>query len=226
MSYYEPQLIHGYKFDECVSALQKSIRRGKEFDACFWASILYKSGFRGYLSRRLQTISHEDIGVANPQALILVNQLYLDEIYKQKDKERYQKTKLSGDGLLPFINVIVIMCRGEKTRMGDELVNLLQDGLEKGDLHLEIPEYAIDPHTDKGKEIYGEWESGTKEQSQKRIKLWFTVWAKLSNEWKEQNPYKDILKKLWGFYNKLQAPIRGQKITGMNKLVADLREQK
>lgn len=74
---YELKLILGYEFDQCASALQKSVRRGLEFEACFWATVFYKSGFRGYLSRRLQKICHEDIGVANPQALILANQLYL-----------------------------------------------------------------------------------------------------------------------------------------------------
>jgi len=199
--YYEPQLMNGYKFDEVASALQKCVRRGLEFDACYFAAIFYKSGFRGYLSRRLQVIAHEDIGIANPQALILANQLYLDEIYKQKDKERYQKTKLSGDGLLSFINVVIIMCRGEKTRMGDELVNILQDGIDKGDLRLEVPEYAIDPHTDKGKEIWGRWESGTLKESQTRIKNWFDSWSLLVNEWKGFNPYHEILKRLWGYYS-------------------------
>ncbi|MGH2612412.1 MAG: hypothetical protein ACRDFB_05120 [Rhabdochlamydiaceae bacterium] len=221
---YELKLIQDYEFDECASALQKSVRRSYEFEACFWVTIFYKSGFRGYLSRRLQTIANEDCGVANIQALILANQLVLDEIHKQKDKERYQKTKLSGDGLLPFINLVIIMCRGEKTRLGDEIVNLLQDGIGKGDLHLEVPEFAIDPHVELGKLKFGKWESGTKEESYLRIKNWFCSWSRLTNEAAQSkiyNPYKQALMKLWGYYSG-DAPVIGTHYTNLNNEFQEL----
>jgi replication-associated recombination protein RarA len=204
---FEPHLKGDYKWDEVTSSLQKSIRRGKEFDACFWAAILYKSGFSGYLGRRLRVIAHEDVGVANPQALILANQLWLENTYKARDK-KYESQQFSGDGLLPYFNLIVILCRGEKTRMGDELINLIQDGIEKWDLHLEIPEYAIDPHTERGRAKYGYWESGTKEESHNRIKLWFDKFAMLINEWRGYNPYKEELKEKWGYYDSEKAPVK------------------
>lgn len=202
---FDPKLKGGYKFDEVASALQKCIRRGLEREASFWAMILYKSGFSGYLKRRLRVIIHEDVGIANPTAMILANQLYQDSVYKKVDK-KYEGQEFSGDGFLPIINLILIACRGEKTRIGDELINLLQDGIEKWDEWLKIPEYCIDPHTSKGKEKYGYWASGTKEQSHQRIRNWFDNWAKLENESKLENPYKEELKEKWGYYDKSKSP--------------------
>lgn len=207
---FEPKLKNGHKFDEVASALQKSIRRGDEWQAMYWASILYKSGYSLYLKRRLAVIVHEDIGIANPIALILANQLKLEATVKMRDK-KYEGQEFSGDGILPIVNLILIACRGKKTRVADELINLMFDKIDKYDFRIEVPEYAIDPHTDKGREIYGYWESGTREESHKRIKKWFDEWAKLENEASEEevpNPYKEKLKKLWGYYNPKLSPIK------------------
>ena len=64
---------NGYPIDEVVSALQKSIRRGMEFEAGFWALELIDSGYWRYLMDRLQTIAAEDIGLANPNAVLMVS---------------------------------------------------------------------------------------------------------------------------------------------------------
>lgn len=207
---FDPKLKGGYKFDEVASALQKCVRRGLEREASFWAMILFKSGFSGYLKRRLAVIIHEDVGVANPIALIMANQLYADGTTKKVDK-KYESASFRGDDFLPIVNAIVIACRGKKTRIGDELINLLQDGIDKWGDMLEMPEYAIDPHTDRGKEKHGYWESGTREQSQTRIKNWFDKWAMLDNEATEEelpNPYKEELKTKWGYYDASKAPVR------------------
>ena len=56
---------NGYACDEVISALQKSIRRGLEEQACMFAYELYISSpqLEEKLWRRLLTISVEDIGM-------------------------------------------------------------------------------------------------------------------------------------------------------------------
>lgn len=61
---------NGLAADEVISALQKSIRKGKERAACEFAYEMYISSpqMEEKLWRRLQAISVEDIGMGNPQA--------------------------------------------------------------------------------------------------------------------------------------------------------------
>ena len=54
----------GYLAGEVTSALQKSIRRGDERGAVFWASELDLSGYGKYVWKRLKIIASEDIGPA------------------------------------------------------------------------------------------------------------------------------------------------------------------
>ena len=63
---------NGYAGDEVISALQKSIRRGLEEQACMFAYELYVSSpqLEEKLWRRLLTISVEDIGMGNPMAAV------------------------------------------------------------------------------------------------------------------------------------------------------------
>lgn len=198
---YELKLINDYKFDETVSALQKCVRRGREFDACYWAAILYKSGFSKYLARRLRVIAHEDVGIANPQALLLANQLYQDSTYRKVDK-KFEESQERSDGFLQYANLIVLMCRGKKTRMADEITNLIFEEIEKNASSRELEELFLDVHTDKGKSKYGRWDSQDPEKRRVRIRKWFSTWSRLENEWKGRNPYKQMLKKLWGYYEK------------------------
>jgi len=61
----------GYVLGEVVSALQKSIRRGDEEGALYWSLELSESSFGQYLWRRLLIIASEDIGLADPLALVV-----------------------------------------------------------------------------------------------------------------------------------------------------------
>ena len=64
---------NGLAADEVISALQKSIRKGKERAACEFAYEMYISSpqMEEKLWRRLQAISVEDIGMGNPQEKII-----------------------------------------------------------------------------------------------------------------------------------------------------------
>jgi hypothetical protein len=56
------QTGQGYPFDEVASALQKSIRRGLEIEAMYWAAEM-ETRYPDYLWKRLQIISVEDISI-------------------------------------------------------------------------------------------------------------------------------------------------------------------
>jgi len=221
---FEPKLQYGYKWDEVVSSLQKSIRKGLEFDACFWAAVLYKSGYSQYLARRLRTITQEDIGIANPAVLILANQLYQDGSYKKVEK-KYEQAQMFSDGFLPYVNLILLLCRSQKSRIADEITNILFDGLDKGDLRLDIPDYAKCVHTDIGKAKYGKWDKGTNDERYMKVKLWFDTWARIDGEISYHdvpNPYNRLHKAMLGYFNAEYILPDGEKHHGLNAMLAEL----
>src|SRR3990172_7555468 len=113
-SEWELRLIGNYAFDEVASALQKMIRRGKEYEACFWAYLLHQSGFGQYLWRRLAIICSEDIGNGEPRSAILINALWnnWEKLHKQSKEPRLDK-------LLLVVQAILFMCRVKKSREDD-----------------------------------------------------------------------------------------------------------
>ena len=71
---------------DAKSALQKSIRRGLEEDALYWAAEL--AGWNPEsLWKRLRVIASEDIGLASPSAALTVRALYENWRDAQKDGE-------------------------------------------------------------------------------------------------------------------------------------------
>ena len=133
---------NGYAGDEVISALQKSIRRGLEEQACMFAYAMYISSpqLEEKLWRRLLTISVEDIGMGNPMAAIMVNNLY--QMSKQFDYA-------DGDKPMYFIHAIRYLCSSEKDRSSDLLKNICIKSFAMGKFP-EIPDYALDKHTQRG----------------------------------------------------------------------------
>ena len=125
-----------------ISALQKSIRRGLEEQACMFAYEMYISSpqLEEKLWRRLLTISVEDIGMGNPMAAIMVNNLY--QMSKQFDYA-------DGDKPMYFIHAIRYLCSSEKDRSSDLLKNICIKSFAMGKFP-EIPDYALDKHTQRG----------------------------------------------------------------------------
>lgn len=133
---------NGYAGDEVISALQKSIRRGLEEQACMFAYELYVSSpqLEEKLWRRLLTISVEDIGMGNPMAAMMVNNLYrMSREFEYAD----------GDRPIYFIHAIRYMCQCEKDRSSDLLKNICIKSFAMGKFP-EIPDYALDKHTQRG----------------------------------------------------------------------------
>lgn len=142
---FELKTKQGYRLDEVVSALQKEIRRGNELMASYWAFEMNDSGFWRYCFKRLQVISGEDIGLANPQAMILVSSTYSSLLAQDKVRKIVQVD----NNILGF--VVAYMARAKKSRHVDYCGGIILKRKEQG-WKPEIPEYAIDEHTEKGRE--------------------------------------------------------------------------
>lgn len=164
--------------DEVISALQKSIRRGKEKEACEFAYEMYITSpqFEEKLWRRLLAISVEDIGMGNQLASIYINNL------NQMRKEfQYNES----DRAMFFIHAIRILCQSEKDRSSDLLKNIIIKNYAMGYIP-EIPDIALDKHTTRGQEMGRGSEHFLHEASK------VSPQAKVDNDYKEQ--YEAILK--------------------------------
>ena len=109
---------NGLRGDEVISALQKSIRRGKEKEACEFAYEMYITSpqFEEKLWRRLLAISVEDVGMGNPMAAIMINNLNTmrkEFQYNESDRAMY------------FFHAIRYLCQSEKDRSSDLLKNIV-----------------------------------------------------------------------------------------------------
>ena len=176
LSLFKLQTPEGYPFDEAVSALQKSIRRGLEEDAMFWAAEL-ETRYHDYLWKRLQVISIEDIGIADPQVVLYVAEMrrLYQELRKEYDKEPKKKSR---SFRMVLGNAILAMCRAKKSRIGDEFQIAIYGRREAG-WKLEIPDYALDRHTSRGRGM---------KRGQEHF---WSEGVKLSNESKLHNPYSE-----------------------------------
>lgn len=134
-----PQVTkNGYRVSEVVSALQKEIRRGNEETALFWclelATVMHLRAWR-----RLATIAAEDVGMGDPQAIVVIRALW--ESYVQIHKEG---AGLPDDNF--YAMAVLYLCRTAKSRLVDEFKNAILNDIAEG-WRPEIPEYAKDVHT-------------------------------------------------------------------------------
>ncbi len=138
-----PLTPNGYYLDEVISALQKEIRRGNEYEAVYWAVELESFNPKA-LWNRLKVIASEDIGVAEPHAPLIIDALESMYNYaKEKKKEEYR---------LFFVNAVSILARAPKCRIADNLLITLYGDIKQGK-RLEMPDYAIDKHTFRGRRM-------------------------------------------------------------------------
>jgi len=139
-----PPTQNGYPLLEVASALQKTIRRGDEEQAMYWALELVPR-FEQYLWRRLVVIVNEDIGLANPALLSLVptqRAVYFE--FREQGKD--------GTARLALANAILLMCRSPKSRLSDHFQCAVNQDRLHGQ-HREIPDYALDKHTGRGRNL-------------------------------------------------------------------------
>ena len=137
--------VGGYDFYEVLSALQKSIRRGMEREALFWATELYLSDYAPHAWARLRIIASEDIGVADSNVAVQVRALY-DNWQDRKPKNGTPPLD-EEDTWLYFVHAVLILVRAPHSRIVDNAVAYFKGNRAV----LEIPDWALDKHTARGR---------------------------------------------------------------------------
>lgn len=183
-----PQTKRGYDFNELLSALQKDIRRGNEYEAVFWAAEL-ESFNSSALWKRLRIIASEDIGCANPLMPILIETLHRHYI------EAKQKLDSGNEWRLFLVNAVVCLCRSQKSRITDDLLNTVYAEIQYEDKKLPIPDYALDMHTLEGKKMG------------RGVEHFFSEGNRLCNE-PFENPYTAKAEKLLTKYSRIKRELR------------------
>ena len=132
----------------CVSATQKSIRRGMEREAMEFACELMHTSkpFHSMVCNRLEIICHEDLDtLAAPHVFPFV------AASLAASRDRYSKS--IGEARLMVGNAIRMMARAPKSRAGCHFAAAIGLRSLLEDFAPEIPDYALDMHTMKGKAL-------------------------------------------------------------------------
>jgi len=172
-----PLTRNQYDLGEVISALQKEIRRGEEQAALYWAAQLCPE-YERYLWKRLLVIINEDIGIANPQLLVYAaaeRQIYMDSRIDGKN----------GSARLALANTILLACRSQKSRLADHFQCAVFHGQVWNGAHLEIPDYALDKHTKRGRIM------------RRGFDHWLEYGTVLKPEATINDPYRDVAVELW-----------------------------
>lgn len=184
-----PLTPRGYDIYELLSALQKDIRKGNEYQALFWA-IELESFNSKMLWNRLQVIASEDIGVANPFAPLLIDVL----------ERKYDDAKKRNNGSyrLFLTHAVLFLARSHKSRIVDDLLNVVYGEIQHESKKLSIPDYALDMHTLRGKKMG------------RGLEYFFSEGNKLKKE-PFENPYTERAKEILIKYGSLKS--RFKKVT-------------
>lgn len=118
--------------EEVKSALQKSIR-GSDVDAsCIYAHNLLQNGFLEEMCRRLRIIASEDIGLANPNCVVVVNAC-LDNALKVGLPEAY----------FPVMQAVAFMALQPKSNS----IHTIIDNCKKLPDYLKVPKNINSVHS-------------------------------------------------------------------------------
>jgi replication-associated recombination protein RarA len=139
----EGSTIKGYNPYDVMSALQKSVRRGMEEEALFWAFEFAESGLIKIPLARLKVMAHEDIGTGDMTSAMFA-------IKAIEDTQEWYPT--NGAWRLSFTNAVLALCRANKSRDSDNAQAAILYRRRTGQ-NLEIPDYAFDKHTRTGKKM-------------------------------------------------------------------------
>ena len=140
---------HGHDFGEAASALQKSIRRSLDDEAVYWAAQLDLGGYPHYVWRRLYVIASEDIGMAEPEAIVQVRALHSAwRELKENDKKGSQQANMR----LFMAQAVMVLARARKSRLINDATQHWNDG-EDHHFRREVPDYALDMHTKRGRQL-------------------------------------------------------------------------
>jgi len=142
---YDVRTKHGYSFFEVASAFQKSIRRGDEKQAMYWAVELYESGYQKYAWKRMLIMSCEDVGLGEPTTNSIVFALKGTYDYLASLKEKSLPEKL------PFTQAVLQLVHSRKSRYVDLAISVYWQ--ENATQTYPMPDYVFDMHTLRGKSM-------------------------------------------------------------------------
>lgn len=149
-----PRTKSGYLMDEVASALQKTCRRSLTYQATFWGKELLRSGYGAYCWRRVLVIASEDVGPGDANTAERVSALHVAAL--AYIGSRTPKGDDWARAEIFLVHAIVEICRAEKSRMVAELAYLAERNYEGGE-RLTVPDYALDPHTERGRALGRRW---------------------------------------------------------------------
>tara|TARA_Y100000310_G_scaffold163491_1_gene163288 strand:+ start:2233 stop:2868 length:636 start_codon:yes stop_codon:yes gene_type:complete len=141
---------YDYRLSEVISAVGKEIRRGEEELSAFWAYQMMISGAEAeeFLWERFRIITIEDIGLANPNALLIVGEA--KRLYYELPSKHFDRFSTG-------IFTTSYLARSPKTRYTHEMLSMIKGGLKDGTMTPEIPDYALDfhfpQHREKGRDL-------------------------------------------------------------------------
>jgi MgsA AAA+ ATPase C terminal len=139
----------GTALDVAVSSLIKSLRRGREVEAFYWASQIERR-FPLYVWRRLGVFAAEDVGIADPQAVVIVASLrQVVELIRVESRSPRADACVLGMATL-------YLARAPKSREADDLANAVAHLVEDEGWRPAVPPEAVDMHTAQGRSQFDE----------------------------------------------------------------------
>jgi replication-associated recombination protein RarA len=109
-----------------------------------------------YVWRRLAIIASEDIGPADHSLTVLIHDL--TDHYREEVKRSKKPTER-----IFLAHAIIALCRAQKSRIADDLMCVVSHQLESEHLRREIPDVALDRHTQRGKRRGRGWDHWVEE---------------------------------------------------------------
>jgi hypothetical protein len=147
---FKPKTLSGVPYDECISGIQKMIRRGKEKEALILARELCASGYPAAVARRLMIIACEDIGLASPDVVAQVHTLCMGYLMLKKDA----RAGMDPEPLAIYMSVM-LLARSPKNRECDDaqiwLIGALEKKLVTVQQVIDQNPVITDKHADRGK---------------------------------------------------------------------------
>jgi replication-associated recombination protein RarA len=133
----------GIPVDQLVSVLQKDIRRGNVDNAVLAAYEMLSTSadVAEHLWRRLKLIAVEDVGMGQPLAPLLLNCLH----------DNFRATP-GGDTMMA-VHAVRLLATARKDRTSSEHADLVAAKVERGELVVSVPDYALCVHTRAGQEM-------------------------------------------------------------------------
>lgn len=161
--------VRGFALGECMSALQKAIRRCDEKSAVCWAVEMDQSGHGKILWNRLLVITTEDVGLADPYLPATIRALYENwcDFQPRKGKPKHSDR-------LWTLHAVILLARAPKSRRVDNAI-WASYAVEEPLLD-EIPDYALDAHTARGKRMGAKVGDQDSYAVENEVDLGFNFW--------------------------------------------------